>query len=428
MVELPVFDPNQPIQNFLASRDRIKQERATDEAMNLKRNALVQNRESSRIKQQAAAFDRDVEIQNYGKKLIANIDPDAEDFQDRVFGAVDEFANTLTRSGYAPEFVNQYVQGLFKLGYTTPDGIRVARKQQGLDKDKPLPKTAMGAFLMMNPEATPDQIVEFNKKLHQTEKKETKPKTAMAAFLNQKPDASPDEIAAFAQKLKGKGMGVTLPDGTVIQMGGSQDLERKTKGEIEGKILSGREQLERIYEIKNDFKPSFLEFGPRLGAAVSGMASKAGIDIGEENKKKLIEYTTFKRKAIENINLYIKELTGAQMSEAEANRLRLAQPDPGEKWYQGDDPVTFKGKLEDIEKTVRAAVARYQAYLDRGLSHAQITRMIKNETAAPLSDFMGAPQQQMVNSIAEPQNTVTVVNPDTGETEVWDLETKERVK
>jgi hypothetical protein len=84
-----------------------------------------------------------------------------------------------------------------------------------------------------------------------------------------------------------------------------------------------------------------------------------------------------------------KELTGAQMSAKEADRLRLAQPDPGEQFWQGDDPVTFKAKMNDVVITTRAAVARYQYYLSQGLSPATVKSMINSGNVVDLETIAG---------------------------------------
>ncbi len=49
----------------------------------------------------------------------------------------------------------------------------------------------------------------------------------------------------------------------------------------------------------------------------------------------------YQRKVNENVNLYIKMITGAQMSEAEADRLSLAIA------TLADSPAQFEAKLKD---------------------------------------------------------------------------------
>lgn len=216
------------------------------------------------------------------------------------------------------------------------------------------------------------------------------PTTAMAAFLKQKPNATPDEIALFAQKLKGKGISLTLPDGTTVQIGGAAggELTAKTRGALEEKVTSGRELVARIEAITNEFKPEYQEIGTRLGAAWTGIKARLGMDISPEDTKLLSDFKKYQRKSIENINLYIKEMTGAQMSEREAKRLRLAMPDPGESWWQGDDPITFKAKMEDVMVMTRAAVARFEHYRSEGLSDTEIKSLINTDKAVSLEQFV----------------------------------------
>jgi len=216
------------------------------------------------------------------------------------------------------------------------------------------------------------------------------PTTAMGAYLQQNPNASPDEMALFAQKLKGKGIEVTLPDGTSITVGGAAggaDMTKKTKGAIETKIMGGKELLARMESISNEFKPEYQEIGTRLRAAWTGVKARLGMDVSDEDAKVLTGFKKFQRKAIENINLYIKEMTGAQMSEKEASRLRLAQPDPGESWWKGDDPITFKAKMDDVQLMTRAAIARFEYYRSKGFKDAQIKKLINSDEAVSLESI-----------------------------------------
>uniref|UniRef100_A0A6M3IP38 Uncharacterized protein n=1 Tax=viral metagenome TaxID=1070528 RepID=A0A6M3IP38_9ZZZZ len=168
---------------------------------------------------------------------------------------------------------------------------------------------------------------------------------------------------------------------------GFEGLSKKTQGQIEEKLLSGREQLSRMEKIAEGFKPDFLEIGTRLQNAWTGIKAKLGRNVSKQDSSSLIDFKKFQRKAIENINLYIKELTGAQMSEKEAARLRLAQPDPGENWWQGDDPITFKSKMEDVLKSTRAGIARYEYYKAKGLSDTEIKGLVSSDKAIKLDEI-----------------------------------------
>jgi hypothetical protein len=185
-----------------------------------------------------------------------------------------------------------------------------------------------------------------------------------------------------------KGMKIYDRDGNLIVDTSGDGITPKSKGEIEGKIIGGKELLARIQSISSEFKPEFQEIGARLSNAWTGLRAKMGEGVSAEDSSKLTDYKKFQRKAIENINLYIKEITGAQMSQLEADRLRLAQPDPGEAWYKGDDPITFKAKLDDVQKFARAAVARYEYYRAQGLAPDKINKMIKDGSAESLDGIV----------------------------------------
>ncbi len=184
-----------------------------------------------------------------------------------------------------------------------------------------------------------------------------------------------------------KGMQVYDRDGNLILDTSGKGMTPKSQGAIEEKITAGREQLARIEAISNEFKPEYQEIGTRLKGAWTGLQARLGEGTDPKDVKQLIDFKGFQRKAIENINLYIKEMTGAQMSEKEANRLRLAQPDPGEVWYKGDDPITFKAKMDDVHKYTRASVARYEYYLSKGFSSQTIKKMINDGSAVSLDDI-----------------------------------------
>ena len=83
-----------------------------------------------------------------------------------------------------------------------------------------------------------------------------------------------------------------------------------------------------------------------------------GLGLNPEERKQLGEYAVFRRQTAENTNLYIKAITGAQMSEAEADRLKLAVADAGQGIFDGQDPVSFKANLDNALKAAKLSKAR----------------------------------------------------------------------
>ena len=183
------------------------------------------------------------------------------------------------------------------------------------------------------------------------------------------------------------GMEITTADGTTIRTGvrGTPGgMQKPTAAKVEEKQLAANEGLSRISNIVKSFKPEFQEIPTKLGVAWSSLKSKMGANIPPEEKAKLQEFAAFKQDSLENINLYIKEITGAQMSEKEADRIRRAQPDPGDGIFGGDDPVSFKSKLVNQYKKLRMAAIRQGFYLKQGLGDAALKQLIKNDDVVSL--------------------------------------------
>ena len=185
------------------------------------------------------------------------------------------------------------------------------------------------------------------------------------------------------------GMEITTPEGTTVRTGvnTNKPIAKATEGTVEKKLIAVNEGLARIGSIGKSWKPEFNEIPTRLGVAWSSIKSKMGVNIPPEEKVRLEEFSAYKQDAIENINLYIKEITGAQMSNAEAGRLRKAQPDPGDGIFGGDDPVTFRSKLVNQNKKLHMIGARYSYYLSKGVSENALKDLINNGHIETIEEF-----------------------------------------
>ena len=181
--------------------------------------------------------------------------------------------------------------------------------------------------------------------------------------------AEDPQKAFSAYLLKSKGMDITVgPDGQlqITQGGDRYSYGKKTTGTIEDKLFNAKEGLVRLDDINNSYRPEFQQMGTRFKAAFAGGKDFLGMELSKDEKNLIEDYTSYKTQAINNINLYIKEITGAQMSEPEATRLRQGIPDPGDSWWEGDSPVKFKSKLDTQSRTLRSAAARFRYGLKNG--------------------------------------------------------------
>ncbi len=92
-------------------------------------------------------------------------------------------------------------------------------------------------------------------------------------------------------------------------------------------ILESNNQLGLLASIGDTFQPEFLTYFAKGKKAVLAGAEKFGITLPANQQKFVAEYTVFTQNALDSLNLYIKFITGAQMSNVEADRLRKGFPD-----------------------------------------------------------------------------------------------------
>jgi len=130
-------------------------------------------------------------------------------------------------------------------------------------------------------------------------------------------------------------------------------IEPGTKKGLETSIINSGEGLSRLFTIQSQFEPEFVTFGGRIKGAWTDFKEKAGADLSNDEQQFLTEFSTFQQTAFDNLNRFIREMTGAQMSELEAKRLRKGIPDP-----EKDGPVVFKSKMDASVKQLALVRAR----------------------------------------------------------------------
>ena len=177
----------------------------------------------------------------------------------------------------------------------------------------------------------------------------------------------------------GSSLDITLPDGTKVRSGTNRNFtetgdQPRSVQAIEEEIEGLRDTYANVSMFKDQFRPEWQTIGSRVGTAWTGARAKwgaviPGIDanIDPAARQELVEFAAYRRNAIGGLNDYIKEITGAQMSEAEAKRITKAFPDVGEGIFDGDDPVSFESKMNEVMVNLELAMARKTHSLREGL-------------------------------------------------------------
>ena len=174
-------------------------------------------------------------------------------------------------------------------------------------------------------------------------------------------------------KMNGQSISFTTnADGsTTLQIGGkpSNNMEKKSKGTLEQNILNSSYNYETFKEIKDLYRPEFSQIDTKLAVKwakfkeAGGDWSKAlGLEVSDEEKQLIEDYSKWEQKSWEATNQYIKSITGAQMSEAEAERILKGFADP-----RKFSPTEYQSKLNGILDSARKATIRYNLILRSGI-------------------------------------------------------------
>lgn len=182
------------------------------------------------------------------------------------------------------------------------------------------------------------------------------------------------EYAIYDQaitKFQPGGVTVNLPPNAPLIPG------KPAQNKVDEGLLDTGMRLQALGAIERQFKPEYQQLGTRFDAAKLAAKDKYGglvgltLDPGET--KFLTEFSSYKRNAIDSMNQYIKSVTGAAMTNAEAERILKGLPNAGTGLFDGDSPTEFKAKMDDAIKQTRLAEARLVYIKRNGLNLGDVT-------------------------------------------------------
>lgn len=163
------------------------------------------------------------------------------------------------------------------------------------------------------------------------------------------PEQRSPEVKARLAKLTAPAGGITIqniPPGNV-------PATTTTLNDLQKKVMEADAGISQLETNLENFDAQFATVGGKLKAGGIAFGEKLGIKQSGQNKEYLDKFETFRSGALNTINEYIKNITGAAMSNAEADRIRKGMPDPGEKIFDGDSATQYKAKLQRVMKELR---------------------------------------------------------------------------
>lgn len=154
---------------------------------------------------------------------------------------------------------------------------------------------------------------------------------------------------------------------SLMEESDKDQLGKEARNEVDKKEEKATDGLLRVRAVRSSFDPSYLNFGTQGKMAWSGLMSKFGT-LPPAQQEGLYRFATFRRDAANNINSAIKDNSGATVTDQELKRNLIELPNAGSGIFDGDDPVTFKAKLDRAEDVLALGVARTRYLRQHGFT------------------------------------------------------------
>lgn len=152
-----------------------------------------------------------------------------------------------------------------------------------------------------------------------------------------------------------------------VQGNGTVGLSKPAETQLDERTISAASTLGRLKSIRESFRPEFQQIPERIKMLGLSWGAKFGGKLPPDDQRRLQDFAKFKATAYDNFNQLLKELSGTAVSAQELSRQQIVQPNPGEGLFDGDDPVSFMGKIEQGERIARMAMARMTFMRTQGL-------------------------------------------------------------
>lgn len=156
------------------------------------------------------------------------------------------------------------------------------------------------------------------------------------------------------------GMPAVPREGTQVNVNLPGEPTKATVNQLQKTAENAIQGYTRLQALNRSWRPEFSTLGSKLKAAYFRAKSALGAELPPDDREWLTQFETFKTRAINNVNLYIREMTGAQMNEHEAKRIHAGVPN------KDDDPVTFKAKMDTTMRDLALVSARARYAMQKG--------------------------------------------------------------
>lgn len=173
--------------------------------------------------------------------------------------------------------------------------------------------------------------------------------------------ASRARILAFYMAYKGKGDAGRM----LAESADPGKLPKTVVDDVAKEEIKNTDLMGRLAQIQRGFDPKFLTYenqAKQYGISWLDKFDATRANLPPAELETHARYSAFKRDVTENLNRYIKEITGAAMGVEEAKRIISSMPN------MEDAPTQFKAKLDATVRASQLALARQRFLRTNGLN------------------------------------------------------------
>ena len=152
----------------------------------------------------------------------------------------------------------------------------------------------------------------------------------------------------------------------------TKDITPSTKTSIEKTLLTTGDAINRLRNIRNSVKEDYFKLWTRAGFKLDKIKSILGDKPSPKDAEAMKAFQEFQSETFENFNLYVKSITGAAMSNQEAQRIEKAMPVSGEGVWPKQSYEQFVASLSRVERMLADTQIRYKVMIDKGLATGDV--------------------------------------------------------
>lgn len=246
-----------------------------------------------------------------------------------------------------PDKGGQFVDTITKLeALNRPQGTRQLSMEEKISRNLPLT-----IEYQVNKEGTISQIAGTGKEIDYGVERNARASAIINPLTGQPYESFQQLPAELRNQVnlsidKSKENNAKLMGGLEIGTSGNTDIDKA--------LIAQGGRRSRLTALQNSFKPEYLTYGGKFDYAKFTTLEKINPDLLTDDQRQYIkEYKQFTVNAYDELNKYIKDITGAALSESEADRIRQAIAD-----VDKNSPTEFKAALDEAAAQIQRAEAR----------------------------------------------------------------------